>query len=221
MKNLVSIRCLFLAAFLLLASSIRCLAQEDWKLQAEQNGIKVYLRQQEESAFNALRASFEAESTLSQYAALVLNVDEYKFWNYAATNPYIVKKINESELIYYTEAKAPWPVTDRYVVVHLKVTQDPKSKIMKITINNVPDQIPEQAGFVRIKKYNAVIQVAPITESRVKVEYTLHVDPGGSIPAWVVNLLSKKMPVTTFTNLKNRLKAQGEHRAGVSFISDK
>lgn len=225
MKNIVSIRTctksLLLAAFFVLALTTQCGAQEDWKLQTEQNGIKVYLRQQEESAFNALRATFEAEATLSQYAALVLNVEEYKYWNYAATNPYVVKKINESELIYYTEAKAPWPVVDRYVVVHLKVMQDPMSKIMKITINNVPDQIPEQAGFVRIKKYNAVIQVAPITETRVRVDYRLSVDPGGSIPAWVINMVSKKMPVNTFTNLKNRLKAQGEHRAGVSFISDK
>lgn len=196
-------------------------AQGEWKFQIEKNGIKVYLRQQEESDFDALRATFEAEATLSQYAATVLNVEDYKYWNYAATNPYVVRRINESELIYYTEAKAPWPVVDRYVVVRLKVTQDPQSKVMKITINNVPDQMPQKDGFVRIKAYNAVIQVVPITATKVQVEYTLHVDPGGSIPAWVINLVSKKMPITTFTNLKNRLKSQVEHKAMVSFISDK
>jgi len=212
---------LLAGVFFITVFTSRLPAQHDWKFQVEKNGIQVYARQQEGSDFNELKVTFEAEATLSQYASIVMNIDEYKYWNYASSNPYIIKRINDSELIYYTETKAPWPVTNRYAVLHLKMAQDPKSKILKITQTNVPDQMPEKEGFIRIAKYRAVILVIPVTENKIKVEYFLSVDPGGSIPAWAINLVSKKMPVTTFSNLKMRLKALGAPKTPVSFISDK
>lgn len=196
-------------------------AQSDWTFQTEKNGIKVYTAGHDSSDFKSVRAIFEVEATLSQYAAIVWNVAEYKYWNFAATNPRVLKKISESELIYYTEAKAPWPITDRFVVLHLKIVQDPASKIMRILLNNAPDQIPEQEGFVRIPAYQSVARVVPVSDTRVRVEYTIHVDPGGSIPAWAVNMVSAKMPITSFTNLKERVKQQGDERPSVPFVSDK
>lgn len=212
---------LSIAIVILLLFGIRLQGQTKWELKADKNGIKVFTRDQAETSLKAVRATFEVDATLSQYASIILNVEAYKEWNYAATNPYLVKRINESELMYYTEAKAPWPVTDRYVVLHLKIKQDPESKILQITLQDVPDQIPAKSGLVRIPEFYSKITVTPITAERVKVEYFLSVDPGGSIPAWVANLVSTKMPITTFTNLINRIKAQGGQRSSVAFVNDK
>lgn len=212
----------FYAVFAGLFGGLACLtAQDNWKFRTEQNGIKVYSSQQESSAFNALRATFEADATLSQYAAAVLDIDQYKRWNSAVYNPYIVKRINESELVYYSEAKAPWPVQDRYVVLHLKVTQDPASKTLTIRLKNLPDVIPQKKGFIRIKEYHANITVTPLSSTRVKVEYVARIDPGGSIPAWIANLLMDELPVKSFTQLKARLNEMGDQSEAVPFIDDK
>jgi|GEM_PF-6772376 predicted ferric reductase len=75
------------AAFLafLLVQWHHLLAQGDWKFRLEKNGIKVYTRHQPGSDFLWLKSTFETNVTLSQYAAIVLNVDSYKNWNFANT----------------------------------------------------------------------------------------------------------------------------------------
>ena len=218
MKRIIQ---LFICVFLFLIPLNQIKSQSNWKLKGTKNGITVYTMGDENTRLNIIRATFEVEATLSQYASIVLNVEDYKSWNYAAKNPYIIKKISETELIYYAEAEAPWPVTDRYVVLHLKVEQDSQSKILEITLNNVPDQIPKKEGFVRIPVYSSVLKVIPVSKNKVKVELILKVDPGGSIPVWLTNLVSTKIPITTFSNFKKRVKSQGEHRTSVSEISNK
>ena len=208
-----------IAGFLLCLSSME--AQNNWKFRLEKNGIKVYSKRQENSAWNALKVTFEVEATLSQYVTTVLNVEEYKLWNHSASNPYVVELINDSELIYYTEAKAPWPVQDRFMVVHLKVTQDPTSKVVKIDLKNRPDLMPHKTGFVRIKDYHSCVTLTPITSSRLGVKCIVSLDPGGSIPAWVANLVMDQTPVITFSNLKERLGNLGNQRKPLAFISDK
>lgn len=184
----------------------------DWKLKAEKSGIKVYSQKQDNSAFDAIRAVFEAEATLEQFASVVLNIEEYEYWNTAVSNVRLLKRISDSEFIYYTETKAPWPVTDRYLVVRMKLTHDVKSKALKITLDNVPDMIPEKEGFVRVKGYHVSATVVALSESRLKADYCYYVDPGGDIPAWVTNMASINLPVSSLTNLKSRIKAKSGHR---------
>ena len=194
-------------ALLLFVNTLQ--GQRNCKLQMEKDGIQVYTCQRDDSGFNAIRASFEVNTTPAQYASIVLNVDDYQYWNYAATNPYVIARISDTELIYYTEAKAPWPVTDRYVVLHLKVTQDLDSKVMKVTLKNVPGKIPQQNGFIRMSEYYSTLEIIPIARNKVKISYFLKIDPGGKIPSWVVNLVSTKFPINTFSNFKKRVESIG------------
>jgi hypothetical protein len=39
----------------------------------------------------------------------------------------------------------------------------------------------------------------------VNVEYTLFADPGGSVPAWLINLFITKGPMESFKKLKEHL----------------
>lgn len=212
---------LFGCVFLFLLFAGHRPAEPNWKLRVEKSGIKVYTRAQADSDFDALRTTFEAEATLDQYTAVVLDIDAYKYWNSAATNAYVLKKISDSEQIYYTEAKAPWPVADRYLVLHMKVTRDEASKVMKIALDNVPDQIPQKDGFVRVKKYRVTATITAVSDTRVKADYYYDIDPGGSVPAWAINLVSSKMPVEAFTNLKDRIKALSEEKTLTSFHHSK
>ena len=44
-----------------------------------------------------------------------------------------------------------------------------------------------------------------VNGSDLKVSYFLNVDPGGSIPAWLVNLAVAEGPYESFRNLKRQL----------------
>jgi hypothetical protein len=182
-------------------------AQENCELKKISKGVAVYTCERSDSELNAIRALFEVNATLSQYAATVLNINEYKHWNYEAKNARIMKQISDTELIYYTESFTPWPIMNRYVVLRLKVTQDPKSKILRITIDDIPDIIPEQTGFVMVEEFQAVLHVKPNSDGILKVELDLNVDPGGSLPVWLTNIITTKIPVNTYSNLRERVEA--------------
>ena len=40
------------------------------------------------------------------------------------------------------------------------------------------------------------------------VEYQVHADPGGSLPEWIANLASKKLPLLTLTGLRKQAKVR-------------
>lgn len=183
------------------------IAQKDCEFQMKKDGIKVYTCKRPNSNLNAIRAYFEVEATMEEYASIVLNVEDYKHWNYATTNPEVLEIINEEELIYYTEISAPWPVTDRFAVLHLSVKEDPVSNHLFVLLRNVPETLPSKKGFVRVKEYNSILEITPLASGKLKVDFYLEVDPGGAIPAWAINLISTKFPITTFSNLKKRLDA--------------
>lgn len=196
------------AAGLFLLLMAESLWAQNWKLHAEQNGIKVYTAKQESSALNAIRATFEAEATLSQYAAVILDVSGYKKWNYSSSKAYIISQISDSEFIFYSESKLPWPVSDRYVVLHLKLFLDTAANTLKIVMKDLPEQIPKKEGLVRMTNFSSVLNVVQVTPDKLQVEYVVTLDPGGSIPASVVNWISAKFPIKSFTNLRNLLKSQ-------------
>ncbi len=180
-------------------------AQQDCEFQMIRDGIKVYTCKRDDSNFKAVRASFEVKATLDLYASIVLNVEDYKYWNFATTNPSIVERISDQELVYYTEVTAPWPVTDRFVVLHLSVKEDPETNHLWVILENVPDKLPQKDGLVRVKEYYSTLEVIPQDNGNLKIDYFLEVDPGGAIPAWAINLVSTKFPINTFSNLKKRI----------------
>ncbi|MDH5397358.1 MAG: START domain-containing protein [Cyclobacteriaceae bacterium] len=192
----------------------------DCELKKTDQGISVYFCDRDSSDLKALGAVFEVEATLEQYAATVLNVEEYPSWNFEAKNPRILKQISDTELIYYAEADAPWPVTDRYLVLHLKVDQDPVTKMLDITLRNVPEMIEEKENFVKVKEYNSLLRVVPLSEERLKIQYFLNIDPGGAVPAWVINLVSSRIPINTFSNLKKRLESPESKKKSLVSISN-
>ncbi len=52
------------------------------------------------------------------------------------------------------------------------------------------------------------------------MEYTLRMDPGGDIPAWLFNLFVTKGPVESFENLKVQLQKPDYVNARFPFITD-
>jgi hypothetical protein len=133
----------------------------------------------------------------------------------------VIRRINEAELIYYTEVEAPWPISDRFMVLRLQVKQDPVTKMVTIDLTNIPDMMPEKKGFVRMKDYSSHLTVTPLSSTRAKIECIVHADPGGVIPAWAVNAAIDETPFKAFTNLMNHIKSQGANRESVPFIADK
>ena len=180
-------------------------AQANCVLKKDKDNIKVYSCETAGTNLRTVSATFELSATIEEYMAVVLDVDNYKAWHYRAINPRLLKKISATELIYYTQVFAPWPVSNRDLILRLKLEPDISNGALTVTLKSISDYLPTVNNVVRVPSSYSKMTLTPSENSKLKVEYFIEVDPGGHIPAWVVNLVSTQAPYETFKNLINRL----------------
>jgi len=85
----------------------------------------------------------------------------------------------------------------------------------------VPDFVPEKKGVVRIKNSTGKWVITPGGSGQVKVEYSLHVDPGGNIPSWLVNMFAAEGPVQEFKKLRIQVQKAAYKNMNFTFIDNK
>lgn len=180
-------------------------AQQEWKLKSEKNNIKIYTSPSPDSKIKALKVVCPIDARLSQLAAVLLDINATTEWVYKTKLAVVQKQISPSEAIYYSEIDMPWPLSDRDFIARIKVTQNPTTKIVTVDTENLPDFLPVKKDIVRVRHSEAKWIFKPLTNNKVLIEYILVVDPGGSIPVWLVNMFSTKGPFECFQKLKEQI----------------
>jgi hypothetical protein len=193
-----------LALFLLLNGS-RALAQRDWKLNTETDGIKVYLAAVPNSKIKAVKVLGEFKSTPAALVAVLMDVQHGTEWVYHTKSCRLIKQISPSELYYYSEISLPWPAENRDFVAHLSAYEKAKTHVVTVDGPAVPGFVAERDGIVRIGHSDGQWIITPHGSDQIDVQYTLQVDPGGNLPAWLVNTFAAEGPIQIFKKLKLQL----------------
>ena len=196
---------LFLMSLLLVLGLNSASAQNDWKLSTEKDGIKIYTGMLPDSKIKAIKVEADFDATPSQLVAIVMDVNTAPDWVYHVKSAKMVKQVSPTELYYYSEVSLPWPVANRDFVAHLTVTQDAGTKVVTIDGPAVPGVVPIKKGIVRIDNSIGKWVITPLGQNQVHVEYSIHVDPGGALPAWLVNIFATDAPMKIFKSLKTQL----------------
>jgi hypothetical protein len=206
----------FCSAFVTLKQS----KGSDWTLKKNESGIAVYTRDAEGSDFKELKAVTYVKTSLSSIVSLLNDWDTYPQWVYKCGKSTTLKKISETEVMHYQTVVAPWPVDSRDFVVNVKLTQDPVSKIVSIVSTCKPDYIPKVPDYVRITEFKASWTLIPLKDGTIQVTYQLLVNPGGYVPAWLVNLAVIDGPFDTTLHFKDWVMKKKYQEAVVPFIKD-
>ncbi|WP_205503102.1 START domain-containing protein [Rufibacter psychrotolerans] len=180
-------------------------AQERWELRKDTDGIAVYTKDLANDAYKQIKVVCELPGTPQLLVNLLKDVERHQDWVYLNRKTRLLKKLSDNRLVYYTEADLPWPLTDRDMVVEAVFFPVQAHKPARVEVKSVTGYLPRQTGFVRIPTSLAVWEITPVTDRKVKVEYTFSVNPGGTVPAWLVNLTVATGPHKTFQNLRQIL----------------
>ena len=195
------------------------IAQSEWKLERNKEGIKIYSSAYPDSEIKSLKVECTVESTLSQLAAVMLDIKNQDEWFYH-TKSRVLKEVSQTELYYYAELSFPFPISDRDFIEHIVLSQDTITRALTMTVQNLPDFIPPQKGFVRIIHSECKWVVTPLAKKLLRVEFTLFADPAGSIPVWLVNAMSYYGPFETFKKLKSQLLKPEYQDVSLSFVTN-
>ena len=213
---------LTLAALLFLLSVAQAFSQttDNWELKRDKGGIKVYVRGNPDSKIKELKFTTRVEASLNTIAAVLTHVEGFDDWVYASVNSRTVRKISDTEVYYYTEIDFPWPFDNRDLVLYSKFWQDPKTLAINSYTTSAHWMEPEKEDIVRITKANLRWTFTPIGNGIVKVDYYLNSDPGGNIPAWMVNLAADQGPLQTMVKFKEMLENEKYKNRKLAFVQE-
>jgi hypothetical protein len=180
-------------------------AQTNWELSKNKNGIEVYTASNSTSKFRSIKVEANVDGTLEKLIAILMDVSNNKNWVYNTRLSYLIRKASASDIIYYAETSLPWPISNRDMIIRMQFFHDTLSKTLKVIATGLPNELPEKKGLVRIKYFNGLWDVKYNEDNKMHINYTLSMEPGGSVPAGVTNMFISKGPYETFNNLSKAL----------------
>ncbi|MBL4677283.1 MAG: lipid-binding protein [Mucilaginibacter sp.] len=210
----------FLLFLTLSLFAVSTFAQTDWVLKSNTNGIKVYAGSVANSKFKAIRVECIYNATPAQITAVLLDVSTCTEWVYHTKSIKLLKQPAVNEVYYYSEVSLPWPASNRDFTAHLTATQDAETKVVTVDGPAVNGLVPVKDGIVRVTESAGKWIITPLEGGRSKVEYTLHVNPAGALPAWLVNMFATEGPTKSFEGLRSQLQKPQFRNVSLAFIKN-
>jgi hypothetical protein len=195
-------------------------AQTDWKLNTDNDGIKIYTSLVPDSKIKAVKVECDFKATASQFIAVLLDIKASPDWLYHTRSCTVVKQVSPSELYYYSEVSLPWPAENRDFVGHIMISQNAETKVITVDGPAVPGYVPVKDNMVRVEHSSSQWLITPLGNNEIRIKYTLHVDPGGELPAWLINMFATQGPLQIFKNLKLQLQKPAYLNADLPFIQN-
>ena len=181
-------------------------SQYNWKLEKDKDGIKVYTSDVANSSFKVVKVECVFTGTYAKLISILSNVSRFDEWIYKNKTSKVIKQNSPLDFIYYSETHMPFPLSNRDVVIHMKLRTDSLPKFLSISGSLVTDMVPEIPTRVRVPRYNASWKVTMPNATTLKINYILEIDPGGALPAWAANIFAEKGPFETFNKLGELLR---------------
>lgn len=178
--------------------------ESSWELKKDSDGIAVYTKTESTSGLKVFRGVTEVKGSLSSLISLMKSVDDSPNWIYNCTEATLLKSDSFWEEYIYFRTEVRWPFRDRDAIVHLKLSQDPDTHIVTITMKGVPDYLPKTDKVVRMPIMDGYWQLAPVDGGRVIITYQMMSDPGKGIPDFLAKTNLINYPFETLLKLKSR-----------------
>ncbi len=220
MKFLKFLLLVFLLAVTVSTFSSLAAEEEKWHLAYKTNGIDVYRRVTGSSKFLEFKAIGTLRGTMSEYVSVIFDTDEHTDWAPRCLEARNIEKINDRELIIYTVYAGVWPAADRYYAARVFMASEPEMPIVCIDVERVelPDATPVAKEMVHIPYLKSSWIFEQTSQNFTRVELRAHVDPGGWIPAWLVNLGYSKVPYQFLQNLESQVAKRSNHTPHLSNV---
>ena len=192
---------IFLFALMLSCS----MSAQTWDFIKEKDGIELYTGEEAGKSLKSYRGVTDIHAPAEGVFALIEDVNNTDWWDKNLTQIKVLLYEKYKRAQYYLVYDLPWPVTDRDLCVDVIVTIDPVTGERRITAAPLTGVIPERNDMVRIKEYRQTWSVKPAGKEMTHVVLEGFIDPAGSIPDWISNMLIIDSPIKAISGVRERL----------------
>ena len=179
-----------------------------WALVSDEHGIVVDRRHIDGSNLMEFRGRGTVEAPIASILAVFNDVDRATEWMDSCNGSRVVEDASDTDKVVYNRTHAPWPVADRDAVLHNVARFDESQRKVELDFWSVDDaKEPPVKGVVRMPFLRGHWILWPSTDGNTtRVEYQVHANPGGALPNWLVNYVSRDLPFKTIEGLRAQVK---------------
>ena len=179
------------------------LDDSEWKLSLEKDEISIYTRSIETSNFKEFLAEATMTGSIEEFREIIMGINNYPEWMPDCKSAEIIDHPNPNDVTYHMKLKVPFPFANRDIVQQLVLTEH--DNILEIEIINRPLKVKENKKYVRLQRAYGKWSIKQPSEGNISIRFQYFADPGGDIPAWLVNSFVVKNPHITLLNMKEMM----------------
>ena len=175
---------------------------QSWDFIKEKDSIKLYTRIEAGKSLKSYRGFTDINAPAEKIFTVMEDVNNTDWWDKNLTKIKVLLYEKNKRARYYLVYDLPLPVTDRDLCVDVTITIDKvtgERKIAAVALNGV---IPEYNDLVRIKDYRQTWTIKAVSKERTHVMLEGFVDPGGTVPDWLSNMLIIETPLKAINGLR-------------------
>ncbi|HLA59954.1 MAG TPA: hypothetical protein VK622_14365, partial [Puia sp.] len=95
--------------------------------------------------------------------------------------------------------------TNRFFYANFELKKNLTERSMQVIAVNIPNYAPVPKDLVQVPLTRGTWNITTIANKSVHIDYILEMNPGGSLPVWVLNLFSTRGPMESFENIKKKM----------------
>jgi hypothetical protein len=181
-------------------------AEESWNKEFIKEGITVYTRLVEGSPLKEFKGEAVIEASMEVCKNVLVDIENHVKWRPDCIESKLIRK-DGNDYITYDETKAPWPVSNRDVVLQNTMSTSRDKIIFTFFALDNTDLVHLKEGVVRMTGLIGSWTLARQNGHTLAI-FQAKINPGGSLPAWLANKTSIDQPFKSLQGLKQMVKDQ-------------
>ena len=202
LKTIVGI---FLLFVLVMFPDVSRASELPWQLRINEDGITVNTRRVEASPILEYQGSVTVDAPLARVVSFYEDEKLMPSWYYQCVRSELVERENAESQIFYFVVHLPWPVSERDSVFRRIKSVDQTTGEVTYSLSALPEKLPIQKGKIRVLYLRSSWRFTPLKDGRTEIHFQQHSNPGGSLPAMLVNKLVVDIPYNTLRNLRKKI----------------
>jgi hypothetical protein len=176
----------------------------EWEKINDEDDVQVYKKVTEGSPLVEFKGEGPVNADLAKVASVIFDCTRSPEWADSLAESKLDRWINKTQWIEYDHMNAPFFISDRDFVTQGSGQTHADGFDILFTYKSVSDPKFPESKYIRGNIIKATTGVRSTKEGSYVV-MEAQVDPNGSIPYWIVNLVQKNWALKTFRNLRRQV----------------
>lgn len=196
-----------LLALVVVSASGAMLAADDpaWRMESNSDGIALYRGAVSGTGVVPVKATMTVPGSIAEVSLVLEDIPRRREWMGSRTESVLLERASDYDQVEHLHVNMPWPVLDRTALIRATITVAGDRRGATITARSIDahsaDTLPK---LVRATVHESTFQMTQ-TPAGVEVLALVFIDPGGSIPKWIVNYFSRRVARSTLAGLRKQV----------------